>query len=222
MTFTSFKKIAESNRHILSMTHVASNANVKFPAFLTNFSDDYSVQWGNDQIYGRNDPVKPYGSTSRTLNVGFEVLAATLAEARKNMESVSRLAQMMYPAYSKPLSGTGFSFGRTIKAPPLLRIKFANLIQSQAGMGLLGCIEGFSFNPNREAGFFTPGEEIYPKIFQIDFRFTPQHEETLGWDESSRSFLASSFPYNINQSSLQSSAVGGRTRLDSDDNSLDP
>ena len=75
-----------------------------------------------------------------------------------------------------------------------MKIRFANFIRSALGGGLLGCIEGFSFAPNQEAGFFTPGNEIHPKVVAIDFRFTPQHESVLGWDEQGN-FLTDSFPY---------------------------
>ena len=195
MSFTDFGTLAERKQHTLSITHIATSTNVKFPAFITQFSDQYSVSWGNEQIYGRNDPIKPYAATTRGIQVGFEILAPTAEKARDNMVKLSKLAQMMYPVYSAPLNGQGANFGRTIKAPPLMRIKFANLIQSTLGGGLLGCIEGFSFAPNKEAGFFTPGNEIHPKVVAIDFRFTPQHENTLGWDENGQ-FLASSFPYS--------------------------
>ena len=89
------------------------------------------------------------------------------------------------------------SLGRTVKAPPLIRLKFVNMIQTADGSGyLLGCIDGFSYQPNRDVGFFVERDgSLFPKHFNISFRFTPQHESPLGWDSSTGTFLTDSFPY---------------------------
>ena len=60
--------------------------------------------------------------------------------------------------------------------------------------GLLGCISGFTFNPNKEAGFFDQNNELLPKHFNISFKFDPQHETTLGFDEEN--FINQGFPYD--------------------------
>ena len=198
MSFTDFKKIAKSKNQLITFTHVPSGSKVSFPAFLTAFSDRYSVSWGSTQVYGRSDPIKPYQSTTRALNVGFDVISDDLEDAQRNLGNYSLLTKMLYPAYSEPLNGasTGGSLGRTIAAPPLIRLKFVNLIQSAGGNeSLLGCIGGFDFNPNQQAGFFIhPSGDIYPKVFNITFSFDPQHEQELGWESSE--FLTQQFPYS--------------------------
>ena len=125
---------------------------------------------------------------------------------------------MIYPVYSAPLSGEGGSVGRTIKSPPLLRMKFVNLIQSADGMGdLLGCIEGVNFKPNLEPGVFTGDDgDIFPKSFDISFRFTPQHEATLGWETETNQFITDTFPYSANNPGFDigSADSGGNQSLD--------
>ena len=155
MTMTDFAKIAKGKNQVIKITNVAVKTSVEFPAFLTNFSDSYAVTWGNEQIYGRSDPVKPYTGTGRTIQIGFDVLAANFDQARTNLNMFSTLSKMLYPVYSEPLDGNGLSLGRTIKGPPLMRIKFVNLVQTSIGGGLLGCIEGAVLDPKREMGFFT-------------------------------------------------------------------
>ena len=132
MSFTDFKKIANSKGQMITFTHVPTSKKVAFPAFLTAFSDRYSVSWGSTQIYGRTDPIKPYQSTNRSLNIAFDVLSDDLEDAMTNMGNYSTLVKMLYPVYSEPLNGssTGGSLGRTITAPPLIRIRFVNLVQS--------------------------------------------------------------------------------------------
>jgi hypothetical protein len=156
MSFTNFSDIARSKNQVVVVTHVATGKTVSFPAFITEYNDSYSVTWGEEQIFGRNDPIKPYQSTKRNMQIGFDVLSASFEEAREN-----------------------------------LRVKFVNMIQSADGdSSLLGCIEGLDFQPNKDAGYFveTTGE-LFPKHFNLSFRFTPQHESPLGWDATTREFI---------------------------------
>jgi len=198
MSFTNFNDIAKSKNQTVELIHVATSTKVSFPAFITEYSDSYQVTWGNEQVFGRNDPIKPYQSTTRQLQVGFDVLSPSFESARENLTSWQTLVKMLYPVYSAPLDGSGGSIGRTIKAPPLLRVRFVNMIQSANGAGsLLGCIEGLDFNPNKDAGYFvSPTGDLFPKHFNISFRFTPQHESPLGWDSETSDFITKTFPYS--------------------------
>ena len=111
--------------------HVASGKTAVFKAFLTAFEDSFETSWNEEQAYGRMDPIQTYQSTKRTLNLGWTLPAATIAEARTNMAEVSRFIRMQYPVYSN--AGTeGFS-ATAIAAPPLIKVKFANLVQSSLG-----------------------------------------------------------------------------------------
>jgi len=212
MSFTDFNKIAESKNQVVVLTHVATGTSVSFAAFITEYSDDYQVTWGNEEVFGRNDPIKPYQSTSRQLQVGFDVLSHSFENARDNLNKFQTLIKMLYPVYSAPLSGKGSSFGRTIKAPPLMWVKFVNFIQAANGKGaLLGCIEGVSFNPEKEAGYFVEQSgEIFPKQFNISFRFTPQHENPLGWDSTTKGFLTDTFPYSATPTVAENTNSGGQ------------
>ena len=90
--------------------------------------------------------------------------------------------------------------GRIIKSPPLLRIKYGNLIKNYAdaaaGEGLLGTCGGFSYAPNRDAGFWVKDGNIYAKVFSINLDFQPLHEDTVGFDEKGN-FLMSEFPRGL-------------------------
>ena len=195
---TTFHDIAKGSDHMIRFLHVATGIRVEFPAFITEYSDAFQVGWGNETIFGRTDPIKPYQGTTRNISLGFDVLSGDLEQAKTNMKNYSTLVQMMYPVYNKPLSGGFEGRGRTIKAPPILRIQFMNLIRNNSAAtteeGLLGCINGFTFNPDRGAGFYAQENELLPKLFNISFRFDPQHETTLGCDEGN--FINEGFPHN--------------------------
>ncbi len=210
MTFTDFNKVAESKNQVVRFIHVATGTTVQFAAFITEFVDDYSVQWGSEQIFGRNDPIKPYQATTRQLQVGFDVLSHDLKSSKENLNKYSTLTKMLYPVYSAPLNGAGNSLGRTIKAPPLIRVKFVNMVQAADGNGsLLGCIEGFNYTPNRDVGFFVERDgSLFPKHFNLSFRFTPQHESPLGWDAQTGGFITDNFPYSATTTTVGSQSQG--------------
>jgi hypothetical protein len=211
----SFKDIAVGSDHMVRFLHVATGTRVEFPAFITSFSDSYQVSWGTEQIFGRMDPIKPYQGTSRNISLAFDVLSFDLSESRRNMDNYSKLIQMLYPVYGAPLSGGADGFGRTLKAPPIIRVQFMNLIKSNSDnspeAGLLGCIGGLSFDPNREAGFFTQSDEILPKVFNVSFQFTPQHESTLGFEEDR--FINTGFPYGRPANTPQSGEGQGTAEV---------
>ncbi len=197
----SFNDVAKGSKTVIKIHSVSTDLRVEFPAFLTNFSDQYSVGWTPESVYGRMDPIQTYNGTTRTIAIGFDVLSPSLAEARNNMANYSKFIQMLYPVYSAPLTGR-LGKGRTLAAPPLLRVQFMNLITNNSGdnfeRGLLGCISGLTFDPNREVGFFIDDEEILAKHFNVSFNFDPQHEHELGFERNR--FITRRFPYTKNQS----------------------
>lgn len=71
----------------------------------------------------------------------------------------------------------------TMAAPPILKIKFSNLIENREGSdGLYGFLEGFNFSPNKDSGFYLTEGNIIPKVFEIKLTFNVIHTEALGWD----------------------------------------
>jgi hypothetical protein len=192
----SFHDIAKGSNHMIKFLHVATGTRVEFPAFITDFSDSINVSWGSESIFGRTDPIKPYQGTTRNISLGFDVLAPTLEKARENLRNYSTLVQMMYPVYSEPLAGAGGN-GRVIKAPPLIRLEFMNLVKNTSlqsrEQGLLGCIGGFQFSPNPESGYYDVDGELFPKNFNISFSFEPQHETPMGFENNQ--FIDRNFPY---------------------------
>lgn len=196
----SFHDIAKGSDCMVKFFSVATGLRVEFPAFITNFSDAYTVGWSGEPLYGRMDPVQVYQGTTRSIALAFDVVSADIEMAKENMLKYSRLTQMLYPVYNEPLTGR-MGKGRTLKAPPLLRLEFMNLVQNNSKFseerGLLGCISGISFDPNREAGFFSEGNELLAKHFNLSFNFDPQHESELGFEGDK--FLNENFPYGRTQ-----------------------
>lgn len=111
----------------------------------------------------------------------------------------------------------------TIQGAPLFKLKFANLIQSAKANssattsiedGLIGAVDGLTYSPDIEQGFFDPsytgfesnnrisrdkGETqitgiLYPQTIRLSFGFHVTHDHPLGW--SGKDFRADgTFPY---------------------------
>ena len=74
--------------------------------------------------------------------------------------------------------------------PPLLRLRFTNLVKKNATEGLLGKAAGFSFTPDIEAGWWdgnphdpTAHAQLYPKVLKFTCEFSVIHEHHLGWHD---------------------------------------
>ena len=182
----------------ISITHIPSNRNVTFPAFLTSISDGTAATFGGEVYYGRMDPSPVYQNTTRTITVGFDVVSYSELEARHNLMQINNLQSFMYPEY-EAVGGPAFTGGgggaTTIKSPPLLRVKFANLISDAVtGGGLLCYTNQVSFDPDLEKGVFEATStiggtnisagDIIPKSYTVTLTLNVLHEHSLGWQGS--------------------------------------
>jgi len=165
----------------IQITGIIPSETVSFPAFLTSFTDSMTSNWNEEQVYGRPDPIGTFQNTSRKISLGFDVPAATLAEAKSNLGSINSVKQFMYPAYSS-VGGTKTSANAlSLAKSPLIRLKFANLIDGIGNKGLLGWINSFSATPVIDMGMFNSDKKLFPKVYNVTLDFTPQHEFDLGY-----------------------------------------
>tara|TARA_R100000388_G_scaffold94685_1_gene82761 strand:- start:1112 stop:2041 length:930 start_codon:yes stop_codon:yes gene_type:complete len=200
----------------LTITHVPTGEGVKFPAFLDLFSDSFSSQWNAEDVYGRMDPIATFMNTRRAISVAWHVPADSFEHAEINVAKVNKLMSFLYPLYDA--SGNG---GATvINQGPLVRVSFGNLIKSSSGTGLLGYVNGFTFDPALEFGMFSRRKvlrdgtrdpqvnEYYPKTFRLNFELVVLHEHELGYKKqgskyvyngSARGVNKQTFPYRSGQ-----------------------
>ena len=129
------------------------------------------------------DPISTFQGTRRQINFGFDVVAGDITEARHNYNNSKKLLSYLYPVYADASSGR---FRATsIKAPPLLKIRFANLISpDNNGLGeeeLIGKLSGLSYKPVLDMGFFEDEGNLYPKVNSFSCNFTVLHTKQLGY-----------------------------------------
>lgn len=193
--------LANRGKQIIEFFHVPTGFSVKFKAFVTQFDDAYSSEWMSETSFGRMDPIQSFQSTSRKISLGFDVVAGSTDEGHSNMQRVSLLLQMLYPSYDSATGGA-----TTIKAAPYFKLNFMNLAANSMNgsttgaklAGLLGTIDGFTYSPDLEAGFFF--DELneattIPKSVNLNCTFTVLHENKLGWVKKVQRPGFGNFPY---------------------------
>lgn len=175
---------ASKREAILKIDSVVGNTlSVRFPAFLTDFSQTFDATWNTEDVFGRMDPIATYQGTKRTVSLGFDVPSATLDGAKFNLVKIQNLVKMVYPIYSD-IGGV-----KILSKPPLVRVQFANLLKGNnkgdsENEGPLGWISGLAWNPDLQMGMFAQNGEFFPKVIKIAFQFNVLHETTLGQDET--------------------------------------
>jgi hypothetical protein len=172
----------------LAFMHVPTGREVEFKAFLDQISDAYTTNWSTESVYGRMDQIATFQNTQRAIAVSWIVPAGSELEAIDNMRRVQHLMQFMYPVYTDD---------SVLASAPLLRLKFGNLIRdAKTGKGLLGYVNGFTVDPDQEAGWFayshgpmTGDPELYPKALRLNCDFTVLHEHDLGYKQTAEGYV---------------------------------
>lgn len=187
--------------YFIEIYHILSDEPVFFKAFLTDFSDTFSVNYNKEQVFGRSDPIQTYQNTERTISLAWDLVSSNLKEAKQNLIKANKIISMMYPSYGGATSPTdGGNHTNTnatnLRSGPLFKVKMGNLIckpglseefgMSPAKLAGLGCtIAGFKYNPSIEDGFFDPVPGIfYPQTIKIDLELSILHEQVLGFDSN--------------------------------------
>ena len=143
------------------------------------------------------DPIATFINTRRALSLAWNVPATSYEDAQVNLRKLNKLMGFLYPLYESEAVGGATAINQS----PLLRIRFANLIRTADGTkGLLGYVNGFTFDPELEAGMFysndasrqklpgsnpnQPANEYLPKTFRLNCEFNILHEHPLGFKRS--------------------------------------
>jgi len=210
-------KYAQDLGALLEFVSMINGSLLQFKAYLTNFTQDFQSSWNVEQVYGRLDPIPTFNSTTRKIQLGWDIPAYDVEAAMNNLNKCQSLIQMMYPSYSESgilRTGTddatqsNFTKANSLSKPPLIKLKFANLVADTFGTGgqasaveggLLGWADGVSWSPNLEAGMFVyklsgAGEaEYYPKLISLSLTFNVLHQ---GIPVRNNESVTESFPFN--------------------------
>jgi hypothetical protein len=203
------KNYANKQKAYLEFKGLANSRTVKFLAYLTSFSQTFASDWSSELVYGRADPIGNYQGTQRNINLAWDIPSTNLGDGKQNLGNINILMGLLYPEYATSETSVeakeGEAAGEVVRVggnalviskPPLIRLRFGNLIRNQKGAGppgLLGWISNVSWTPVLDMGMFTDSGNFYPKVISLAVDFTVQHEHTLG--RSPTGDTPTSFPF---------------------------
>tara|TARA_R100001509_G_scaffold154619_1_gene116377 strand:+ start:2239 stop:3087 length:849 start_codon:yes stop_codon:yes gene_type:complete len=173
-----------------------------FPAYMKAFQDTFSPTFSPISVFGRQDDIPVYQSTKRSISFSLVMPAYNELHAVDILRDINTIIKNLYPSYVK----TETNKTRIINSPPLIRVKFANLIcdYTNPTRGLLGYVNG-SVNVSHGIdtnGLFIIEDEfggsVYVKTYELSFNMSILHEETPGFDPENGGFIESQqFPYTL-------------------------
>ena len=171
-------KKAEDMGEVLTFQNARNTTGhtVSFIAFVNTFSQNFNSNWNTQEALGRMDDIATFKNTTRSISVAWEIPSEDGQTALENLNRCNALIAMLYPEYTD--KGTSDAGSYIMSKPPLVRLRYSNLIQTPKGGGLLGYITSLSWTPVLEMGSFHQGGDIYPKVISISIEFTVLHEAT--------------------------------------------
>lgn len=168
---------------------------LSFPAYTDQVRDNFNVQFGEERIYGRMDPIPFYDKTTRSISFSITIPSSGLEHSIEIKKKLNILIKNCYPVYQK--SNTV----NIIASPPLVQIFFSNFIyDSGTKQYLLGYFSrGIDITHDLNKGVFARGNgfEVYPKMYKLDFTFNVLHSFLPGYVKSSDGNAPSTNPINI-------------------------
>jgi len=125
-SYTDYELRYVNKGYVLEFFHIPTGKVVQFKAMITDFKDQYTSEWTHETVYGRMDPISNFKCTKRIITLGWDVVAASLEDAQENLQRVTLLLSMLYPAYSSKSANTS----AVLTSSPLFRLTFVNLIKN--------------------------------------------------------------------------------------------
>ena len=182
------QKVAENapDTRFFEITSLISGEIAELGGAITNLSDSWALAFNEEIVYGRIDPIPTYSNTTRTISVSMDLIPVKkgsqgrLEDSLAHQVVINKIAQMCYAGYED----TGdFNFA-VIKAPPLVSIKYANVICSSDGEALKAYMKSFSVTTQNEGLYnIAPGVEntdIYYNRLSLSFEFGIIHDSEIG------------------------------------------
>lgn len=172
---------------------VENEKSIAFPAYVKKVADAFNINYQDQTVYGRMDPIPIYQRTKRSIQFDLDLPSNGIEQSIEIANKLNILVRNMYPSYQRNGSVN------IISSPPLVRIFFSNLIyDTKTGGSLLGYFNGaINITHDLEKGVFSKNEgyETYPRSYSLSFNFNVLHEYTPGYAPDSLNLINN--PINI-------------------------
>lgn len=126
-----------------------TNEIIGFHAFLTDLTDNIQPSFDQKSGYGRLDPVQIYNKTTRTVTVGFTLIATSKEDFDEMWYKINKITTLLYPQWTQGTQlahsdGARFiqPFSQVIGASPIVRLRVGDIIKSNYSKFNLARIHG--------------------------------------------------------------------------------
>jgi len=178
---------------------------IKVYGSLTSQTQNWTLNWNEETVYGRIDPIPTYSGTTREVSVSFLLLTPVADTGGSQLQmgeyqtaTVQRILQMCYPAYANR-GDNGFNTA-VLKAPPILKIKMGNIISGKDGNSpVVGYLKNVGVEMVNEGlynmGMSSGNKLVFYSRIQLNMSFGILHDFDLGVDDSGN-ILKNNYPFN--------------------------
>ena len=195
------------------LTNAFSSTSLSFPAYITSLTDSFTPNFSPNRVYGRTDPIPTYSGTTRTIQVSLTIPCFDADDANENMKKINQFIKNIYPSYNKIKNEL------IIGSPPLVRVKFANLIVDHrfSFRGLLGYITNFTYSFDPGEGFFfdrdgAGASNLFFRSYTIGFTISVLHESPIGYINGTFESNNSNYPYRVKNNILEPVQTNNESR----------
>lgn len=155
-----FEKYLEADYMPFYFHDLRTNEIIAFHAFLENIGDNYTVDYSENEGYGRVGKIYTYKNTNRNIDLSFSVVATSIDDFDEMWWSINKLITLLYPQYTE---GRNLRFGNDSftqpfsqlpAASPLIRLRLGDIFKSNYNKFNLARIFGVGQN-----NFFIQNQE---------------------------------------------------------------
>jgi len=113
-----------------------TNEIIAFHAFLDKLTDTIGTTYGSNTGYGRLDPVRNYETTTRSVSVGFTLIATSKEDFDEMWFKINKFTTLLYPQWTQGMkiqSGKNSfiqPFSQVLGATPVVRLRVGDVIKS--------------------------------------------------------------------------------------------
>jgi hypothetical protein len=119
-----------------------TNEVISFHAFLDSLDDNFNIEVSGESTFGRLDPVQVYRGTTRSVSLGFTVVATSESDFDEMWYRINKLVTLAYPQWTQGDEVVGnprpgrwtpqfkVPFSQVVGASPLIRMRVGDVISS--------------------------------------------------------------------------------------------
>lgn len=152
---------------------------VYFRPMITNLTEMLAPEWNKSSYFGRVDSVATYRSTSRTINLGFMLVAFGPEDIRTIYQKLHWLSSMVYPEYDSNLN---------YRSGPVVRMRIGDVINAlgpEGSRGLPGIIESMDYDYTESIWELSDGYRL-PRNIKVSLTFNVLHDKPIGVGQEGR------------------------------------